>query len=187
MRKAVCKAALALALVAAVTALAPLHATTVQHFTLAQMTDNADTVVRARVIEAKAGSFTAGGSELPMVTYKLQVEELFKGSALSKGDAQYLEVRMLGQLKADTTATIQHLSIFRDVPSLTVGQEYLLMFTPPSAIGLSTTVGLGQGAFVIQTTGKAETASNLYGNAGLFDGPIDYTDLASRVRALVER
>ena len=78
------------------------------------------------------------------------------------------------------------------------------MTTRPSRVGLSTTVGLGQGAFRITGKGEAEQAVNEFQNANLGGsedlaavpalvrrgaaaraGPIPYSELASQIRALV--
>ena len=82
-----------------------------------------------------------------------------------------------------------------DVPRLERGREYLLMTTAPSTIGLSTTVGLGQGCFFIRSVGKEEMAVNAFNNSGLFDGmeepegytggPIAYGQLVDQIRALL--
>ena len=80
------------------------------------------------------------------------------------------------------------------------------MTTHPSRVGLSTTVGLGQGAFLITGKGEEEQAVNEFQNANLggsedlaagpdphsfaaaragVRGPIAYSELASQIRALV--
>ena len=48
-----------------------------------------------------------------------------------------------------------------------MGREYLLFTTRPSQVGLSTTIGLGQGAFLIDDAGKEELTANAFGNMGL--------------------
>jgi hypothetical protein len=95
------------------------------------------------------------------------------------------------------------------MPDLVVGSSYLVMTTRPSTIGLSTTVGLGQGCFRISQVGKEEQATNEANNAGLFrdmapppslgaraavtstspaaGGAISYASLADRIRGLVGR
>jgi hypothetical protein len=73
--------------------------------------------------------------------------------------------------------------------------EYVLFTTRPSSVGLSTTVGLGQGAFRIVDTGKNEEAVNAFNNVGLRrglarsavpslpeSGPISYPQLAAAIR-----
>ena len=73
---------------------------------------------------------------------------------------------MVGKLKPPDCRHPRASSI---CPSSSVGHDYLLLTTPPSPIGLSTTIGLGQGSF--QITGKAgqEMATNEDNNLGLLD------------------
>ena len=62
--------------------------------------------------------------------------------------------------------------------------------TPQSAIGLSTTVGLGQGCFSIFSRNKKLLAVNEFNNLGLglsSVGPGSYSELADAIRALVGR
>ena len=62
----------------------------------------------------------------------------------------------------------------------------MVFTTPPSSVGLSTTVGLGQGAFKIyRSADRQEMAVNEINNAGLsstIDGPVTYTTLADAIR-----
>ena len=91
---------------------------------------------------------------------------------------------------AEPGAGPQKFAIFRDIPRLDVGRDYLLFTSAASRIGLSTTVGLGQGCFDI--VGSA--ALNRAGNLGLFrnavtpgpsKGPIAVDDLSSRIRTIL--
>ena len=76
---------------------------------------------------------------------------------------------------------------------LDVGGEYLLFTTQPSRVGLSTMVGLGQGAFKVVVFEKEDAVLNGVNNHGLFrgidsgefpaSGPINYAALATRIRA----
>src|SRR5262249_46456708 len=117
-------------------------------------------------------------------------------------ESTLVAVRMIDPAPvAARTGSARRLSPFRDLPVLQQGREYLLFTTTPSRIGLSTTVGLGQGAFRVEGAGDRAIVINAYGNAGLFDGlgpagarslqrpagPITYGDVAGRVRALVGR
>ena len=82
------------------------------------------------VIEVDKGSITAGGREIPTITYQLRVSEQLKGQfpAASGGT---------------TTVTIRSVNLkVIELPKLAVGEEYLLLTTTPSAAGLSTIVGL---------------------------------------------
>lgn len=163
-----------------------LGATMLQRFSLDEMTDNAEKVFRGTVVDIIPGTVLAGGAELPTVTYRLRVDEAFKGSFDTKGEVQVVEIRMLGSLKQDPAAGgAQRLSVLPEIPRLQVGRDYLLLTTPPSAIGLSATVGLGQGCFEIYAADKAEWAKNEFDNAGLYDGAVTYDDLADDIRRLV--
>ena len=118
------------------------------------------------------------------------------------------ELRTLGKLSPRTSGALRSAVVLPQMPVLEEGRTYLLMTTRPSAIGLSTTVGLGQGAFRITQVGKDEQAVNDANNSGLFrgmaapavqgiaraaapaaaaGGPIRYADLAGRIRGLMAR
>jgi hypothetical protein len=178
-------------LVAAVL-IAPLQlgATTLLHMDLGDLVQRADRIFRGTVVDVEQGVVAAGGGELPAVTYRLKVEESFKGGAdIVKGDAAMIEIRMVGSIKAATASgDLQHFSAFRDVPRLKMGSDYLLFTTPPSAVGLSVTVGLGQGAFTVFSRNREDFAVNEFNNAGLgFDsaGPVAYSEISAKIRALL--
>jgi len=170
------------------------HATMMLKLDLTELTTRADKIFRGTVIFVKQGTIEAGGSELPAVTYRIAVEELFKGEATEvKGDEAVIEIRMVGSLvheKADANGNLRF-SPFREVPQLAVGNDYVLFTTPESAIGLSVTVGLGQGAFrVFPVDGSDDEfmAVNEFNNAGLGlngDGPVEYDKLGAQIRALL--
>jgi hypothetical protein len=92
------------------------------------------------------------------------------------------------------------------LPRIQVGKTYLFMTTAPSSIGLSTTVGLGQGIFLITSAGKKDLATNELNNKGLYyqlsassrsriatqaaagsqaGGPIPYADLKQQIRSII--
>jgi hypothetical protein len=80
--------------------------------------------------------------------------------------------------------------MFRDVPRLKMGSDYLLFTTRPSEIGLSTTVGLGQGAFSVYSEDKQDWAVNEFDNMGLGidgSGPAPYSELAAKIQARLGR
>jgi hypothetical protein len=181
----------------------PLPADTVRQFNLAEMTQRADKIYRGTVLSATADTVNVGGGELPVVTYRLQVEELFRGSFTTVKGAQLAEIRMLGKPKPVRQGNLQLNSALPRMPQMTVGETYLVFTTRPSAVGLSTTVGLGQGCFHISRRGKEELAVNEVNNSGLFrgmnmaaaraaaadpnaippSGPIPYSELARQIRA----
>lgn len=164
----------------------PTHATTVLQMTLEDLASRADRVFRGHVLSIEPGSTEIGGGELPTVTYELTVDEQFKGNYPPDGEKVVVTVTMVGSLKQGDTVVNgrRRLNALPELPELRVGQDYLLFTTEPSAAGLSTTVGLGQGTFKIFLSPEGEElAANELNNAGLFNGPVTYTTLASAIRA----
>ena len=179
--------------VLALCALVPLTqagATMLMHLDLAALTDRADRIFRGTVIDVEQSSIEAGGGELPMVIYRLRVEESLKGDAdVVKGDDAYVEIRMVGRIKDDVQeGDLVRFDMFRDVPRLRMGSDYLLFTTRPSEIGLSTTVGLGQGAFNVYSQDKQDWAVNQFDNAGLGvggGGAVPYAGLVAEIKARI--
>jgi hypothetical protein len=176
-------AILALALLLGLAVL-PAQGALVAQMNLGEMTQNAATIARVTVLDVEQTSMSLGGGELPVTVYTLAVDDPIKGEFdTSKGKA-VIEVRMLGTVKNQPTVNgMQRLSVLPELPRLQTGHDYLLFATAPSAIGLSSPVGLGQGAFGIFVDGKVEMAANELNNAGLFAGPVSYDELADAVRA----
>ncbi len=165
-------------------------ATMLLHMDLGELVQRADRIFRGTVIDVEQSSVEAGGSELPMVVYRLRVEEMLKGDAdVVKGDEAYVEIRMVGSIKdEDPGDGLQRFSQFRDVPRLRMGSDYLLLTTPASPIGLSTTVGLGQGAFSVFSRDKIDYAVNQFDNLGLGidgSGAVPYADLVVAIKGLM--
>jgi hypothetical protein len=151
--------------------------------TLNEIVDRADRIVRGTVISADGSAVSAGGGMLPIMVYRIRVSEVVKGS-VPGGDV--LEVRLLSPGKA-TTGRSRAMSLFRDLPELRVGQQYLLALTAPSAIGLSTTVGLGQGLFDVRGAPGREEAVNKWNNLGLLDDSLATAGAAARSAAPAAR
>ena len=166
--------------VVAVLLCAPSFAAThamVRSMSLGEISDGADKVFRGKVLSIREGSIQAGGAELPTVTYSLLVADEFKGDyAMRKGDDTYVEITMLGSGKPSEIDGAIRVPVLPELPQLKVGEGYLLMTTRPSAIGLSTTVGLQQGCFHIDA--KTGMASN-----GAGWEPVAYSALATELRA----
>lgn len=105
-------------------------AATLQQLSLAQMTQSATAVVRARVLNSSA-SFTG---KTIYTHYKLQVSETWKGSTQT-------EVMLPGGVAGGLRQA------FPGVPTLQAGNEYVLyLWTSPST-GITHIVGLSQGIF----------------------------------------
>jgi hypothetical protein len=185
---------------AAALAAPPAQATTLVQMNLKDLATRADRIFRGTVVGVNTGTVRAGGSDLPTITYRLRVAERFKGEYVAvKDDTALVEIQMIGAKGERDANGERHFSVFRDVPRLAMGGEYVLFTTRPSAVGLSTTVGLGQGAFSITGAGKEEAAVNSFGNAGLgrglaptsaasripSGGPVPYAQLAAAIRAVL--
>jgi hypothetical protein len=184
------------AMLAAITA--PAGAAMILKMNLAQLTDRADAIFRGEVLSAEPGKISIGGGTLPTVTYRVRVDETFKGNFDAKENAE-VEITMLGTFKATARSGSQtRLSAaLPEVPELRVGENYVLFTTAPGKSGLRSPVGLGQGSFRIYPgANKAELAVNELNNLGLFDGgaaaqragtgapgPVTYTRLAGAILA----
>lgn len=166
-------------------------ASNVLHMTLRDLVARADQIVRGTVLDANEGTIVVGGGNLPIVTYRIRVDEPLKTSA-SAGDV--IEVRLLGSAKQITVGADRRANMLRDLPKFTVGRDYLFVLTRPSEIGLSTTVGLGQGLFQLRGRPGQETAVNEANNLGLFNGidtapqtsgPVAYATLVKEIKTLL--
>ena len=97
--------------------------------------------------------------------------------------------------KAPQLGPVRRLSVLDDLPRFEAGHDYLILATAPSAAGLSTTVGLSQGAFKVGGKPGQEIAVNGNNNVGLYAGmnvapargPVDYATLRSQIQNLVRR
>lgn len=169
------------------------EASNVVHMTLRDLVARGDRIVRGTVLAADEGTVAAGGGNLPIVSYRIRVDEALKGSVKS-GDV--IEVSLLAQSKQIAAGPERRASLLRDLPRFAVGRDYLFVLTRPSRIGLSTTVGLGQGLFELRGRPGQEQAVNEANNLGLFSGmsgapaspgPVNYASLAKQIRGLVGR
>jgi len=171
-------------------------------FNLSEMVQNADKIYRGTVLSAESGTVDAGGGKLPIVTYRIKVDETFRGTFDTLKGIQVAEVRMLGKTPVVTSGDLRHISSLPEMPKLAQGESYLVFTTRSVNGGLSATVGLGQGSFHI-LPGKEPMAVNEFNNRGLFrdmnmqsvrgralapssiqsSGPIPYDELARQIRA----
>ncbi len=159
------------------------HTASLKRFSLPEMVNKSGSIIRGTVMEVKPGTIKAGGSDLPTVTYRMKVDESFKGTFAEKDGVKYAEITMLGNIKkGGTKGAVRKFSVLPDLPLLQKGGDYLLMLTPKSSIGLSTTVGLGQGCFAIYQDDNGVWARNEFNNSGLFNGPVKYNELATKIR-----
>ena len=145
-----------------------LIATTVLEMNLAALTEGADMIFRGTVLDVSETSVQAGGGTIKAIKYTIVVDEAFKGEFPLVKEQKIAEIKMVGSLK-------QYHKGVRPIPGfplLKIGSDYLLMVAPAGPVGLTSTMGLGQGAFSIihDPNTKEEMALNDFNNASLFKG-----------------
>ncbi len=167
--------------------LMPVHATTVLQMNLNQMSQGAATIVRGTVIEVSQTSVQAGGGQLPAISVRVRVSDTLKGQVDTVKDVQFTEFMMIGKLK-DYSANA---AVYDGFPVLRQGREYLLFIGANGPVGLTTTMGLGQGCFHIVASSSGDMAVNEFNNNGLFkgmdmaaaNGPVSYDTLVSLIQS----
>ncbi len=141
----------------------PAHATSVMQMNLAQLCDRAGQIFSGTVIEIKPDTVQAGGGDMPVLRYRIRVDESFKGTFAEEKGVAYADITMIGtidQTKAGTKSLL---------PTLQEGKQYLLMVAPNGPAGITSTVGLIQGTFSLSDD-KIPLAVNGADNVGLFSG-----------------
>lgn len=186
---------LALSAAAGLLVVSPLMATILKQMNLEDLAGNANRIFSGTVIEVDKGSIEVGGGTLPTVTYRVLVDMSFRGDFLDKGGRQVADFRMLADVAPSRSGEMVRYSALPKMPEIEMGKRYLFFTTAPSAVGLSTTVGLGQGCFRISGEPGEELLVNEYDNMGLFRGmsvsampergPIAFTSLAQQINALL--
>ena len=162
------------------------QAAMVQQMSMGDLVHNADKVFRGTVMSREPGTVMGGGSEMATVVYVIRVDEPLKGDFGSGKEAQSYTLTMLGSIKAggQTVNGKTRLTDLNINPELQVGSEYVLFTSAPSRIGLSSTIGLGQGLFRIMNDANGrDMATNGYDNRTLFNGPVSYDELKAAVSA----
>ncbi|TQV86079.1 hypothetical protein FKG94_00525 [Exilibacterium tricleocarpae] len=166
------------------------------------MTTQSEKIFRGTLIDAAKTKVNIGGGEIAAVVYTFDVTEVFKGQVQTVKDRRVAKVTMLGTLQKQQAGQ----RVLPGLPLLSTGKQYLLMVAPAGPTGLTTTMGLGQGAFQILSGGKTEVAVNEFNNIGLFTdtsqpgariaapvsagsdrqkGAIPYTELAAQIHTLL--
>ena len=167
-------------------------ASNVRHMTLADLSQASGRIFTGRVIATREGQVSAGGALFTTKTYVFLVESLLKGEFTSRPE-QTVEMTLLGTpIGKQDGAGLLFQTVLPRQPKLSMGGRYLIFSSADSAIGLCTTVGLGQGAFRILAQDASELAVNEINNAGLFrdeqglvelqPGPMALPELLDRVR-----
>jgi len=170
-------------------------ATTVLRMNLEDLCRGAGRIFRGTVLEVEEGTIAVGGGILPTRTFQVRVDEGLKGDFATEKEVPVVEFRTIGKTQPRRSGRVQWLRTLPEPPALAAGSTYLLFVTAPGALGLSTTVGLGQGCFHVTGDAEREEAVNELDNVGLASptrlvdvaprGPIPYARLAEEVRAIV--
>ena len=169
--------------VALIVAITPLRAASVRQLNLAEITQRATKIYVGTVRSASEGIVEIGGGRLAVVTYRLSVEEDLRGETPEVKGVRVAEFRMLGKQRPRTKGNLRFVSALPEMPTLIVGQSYLVFTTAPSKAGLSTTVGLGQGSFRLYGKAADMMAVNEANNAGLFRDMVPPTPSGAAARA----
>lgn len=168
----------------------PVNATSVLQMNLAQMIDRSEKVFVGTVVDISESRIAVGGGEVPAVTYSFRVGDSFKGDFEVVKGVKVTTVTMLGSMKHVKSG--KHPIV--DFPLLRRGEEYLLMVGEAGPVGLTTTVGLGQGNFSLSGEDGDKVALNAARNVGLFTGmsvpfadgvAVPYPELAALIRDIV--
>jgi hypothetical protein len=172
----------------------PLMATILKHMNLEDLAGNADRIFSGTVIEIDKGSLEIGGGKLPTVTYRVMVDTALRGDFIDKEGHKVADIRMVGEMESVRSGDAVRLASGPKMPEIQLGKRYLFFQTAASDVGLSTTVGLGQGCFRISGDPGEELAVNEFDNLGLFRGmavpapergPIAFASLTERINALL--
>ncbi|MBL4828220.1 MAG: hypothetical protein JKY66_11010 [Spongiibacteraceae bacterium] len=158
-------------------------AATVLQMNLAQLCERAEKIFSGTVINIKPGTVAAGGGLIPVLHYRVQISESFKGDFKAEKGKTFAEFTMVGTLKTHTAQQTF-------MPKLQQGKNYLLMLADAGPVGITSTVGLVQGSFEFQHD-KDSLIVNGVGNRGLFNGlniastkqqgTISYRELANKI------
>lgn len=146
----------------------PIRAASVWQFNLAEMTQRADKIYVGTVLSVTEDTVAVSGGQLSINVYRLSVEEDLRGETPMVKGTRLAEIRMIGKQKQVRIGNLRSVSALPAMPEMVVGQTYLVFTTAPSAIGLSTMVGLGQGCFKLYGQDGERMAVNEANNAGLF-------------------
>lgn len=187
----------ALGALAIVVAIAPLSATILKQMNLADLAGNANRIFSGTVIEIGKGDLAVGGGKVATVTYRVIVDNSFRGDFIEKEGVRVAEFTMVTDPGPRRSGNQVSFSVLPTMPDIQMGQRYLFFTTAPSSVGLSTTVGLGQGCFRITGDPGEEITTNEFDNLGLFRGmsapgmpergPIAYSRLVQQIDALLGR
>lgn len=140
------------------------HATMVIPMNFDQLLANADRVFIGTCTAVNEGTTKEG---IPYAEYTFTVSEALRGSV-----GETVTIRQFGQLtpKRVDDKLLQNFRV-QGMPTYKPGQRMLLLLRSDSQLGLTSPIGLFQGAFSVQLDAEgAEVAVNGSNNVNLFQG-----------------
>lgn len=208
MKKMLFKTSLLLSLVSLLVLADTGHATKLLHRNLKGLVTFSKRIFMGTCVSIREGALEQKNGKLYYTEYTFEVSERFKGDV-----AETITFRQFGMITPkpidETTAVFQRVSA---MPIYRQDQEYMLFLIGDSRLGLTSPVGLHQGAFLIQEDeyGARMIANGLL-NRGLFkdisstemdqigltrheknlgtfkSGPFDLDDFSSIVKKMIQK
>jgi len=135
------------------------HHLVTETYNLEQIVEKADRAFVGTVTGRTEDYIYAAGGSIPITVSAFAVEEVLKGAV-----PQTLTIKQVGHRSNPS-------SLFGEgVPEYKSGSVMMLFLHADSKYGLTSPVGLGQGAFLVKTYGPIKVSvSNGLGNRGLLD------------------
>ena len=165
-----------LVVIAGVSLIPPLEATSVRIVNLEEMVQQADRVFRGRCLSVRSVEAVSG---FPAVEYTFEVTEGVKGTRTG-------ESMVFRQLQANRNG----LRGIAGIPVYKEGQDLLVFLHGDSRLGLTSPVGFSQGVFRVQDLGDGPEVLNGVNNRNLMVGgisPASGLDLSAEETALLSR
>ena len=129
-------------------------------YNLEQMVGGADRIFVGKVIGVTEDYIHAAGGNLPVTVYTFEVDEVLRGSI-----GKTLTIKQVGHHSNPSSFVGQ------SVPEYKEGSVVMLFLHADSQYGLTSPVGLGQGAFLVKMDGPIKVSvRNSRGNRGLLEG-----------------
>jgi hypothetical protein len=137
-------------------------ATKVKSVNLEKMIEEADRIFIGTCVAAEEGSLP--GSDIPITLYTFSVSERIKGAI-----GETLTIRQVGVRKPRIQGDEALVFRIPGMPVYQVGQEVVLFLAADSQLGLTSPVGLMQGAFTVEERDGRKMLQNGFQNGGLFN------------------
>ncbi len=155
----------ALSLVIALLGGTALLATTTARMNLAELATRSGRIFVGKCLSVTEATVPGpGGGQLPYTEYTFSVTKAIKGSI-----GATISVRQLGAQRPDFVRGRNRTIV--GMPQYKIGEEYVLLLTKESRLGLTVPVGMAQGSFKTYfdaQTGQKKVVNGL-NNAGLFN------------------